>query len=103
MDSMEKLMLFPFRVHWARPLSAHTPTKYNQRNNMYYVGLTDDPQRRRAEHGNPSDWRTTAPFADEETARRWERMQLLRGHRGGTGGAGWRYGYVYTITTFTKE
>ena len=28
----------------------------------YYVGLTDDLDRRRGEHGNPRDWQMTGPF-----------------------------------------
>ncbi len=73
-------------------------------NNRYYVGLTDDPDRRRGEHGNPSDWRITGPFVDETSARTWERRFLdSPGYTGGTGGAGWHYGYTYTITPFTKE
>ena len=38
----------------------------------WYVGLTDDPARRRVEHGNPPDWQLTTLFASEEAARRWE-------------------------------
>lgn len=68
-----------------------------------YAGLTDDPERRKAEHGDPPDWRTTAPFSSEAAARDWERAQLALGRIGGPGGAGWRYGYLYTITASTKE
>jgi hypothetical protein len=28
---------------------------------VYYVGLTDDPVKRRQEHGNPIDWNSHAP------------------------------------------
>lgn len=69
-----------------------------------YVGLTDDPERRRSEHGNPSDWYQTGRFSSEEQARDWERSYLSQsGYRGGTGGAGWHYGYRYTITGRTTE
>ena len=69
---------------------------------MYYVGLTDDPDRRRLDHGNPCDWKQTQPFSSEQQARVWERQQLANDYRGGLGGAGWRYGYWFTITTETK-
>ena len=39
----------------------------------WYVGLTDDPDRRRSEHGAPSDWQqTTRAFDSEASARAWE-------------------------------
>jgi hypothetical protein len=69
----------------------------------YYVGLTDDPVTRKQQHGNPSDWTITGPFATEKTARDWENAQLAKGHKGGPGGVGWRYGYWYTITSQTVE
>ncbi len=71
---------------------------------MIYVGLTDDPKQRREQHGNPPDWTQTPRFATENEARAWEKQQLARANtRGGTGGAGWRYGYWYTITSTTRE
>ena len=72
---------------------------------MIYVGLTDDPVRRRAEHGYPGDWQqTTIAFANEAAARIWEKAELAKpGRRGGTGGGGWRYGYMYTITPSTRQ
>jgi hypothetical protein len=69
----------------------------------YYVGLTDDPEDRKQQHGNPSDWTVTGPFATEQQARDWEKAQIAKGHKGGTGGAGWRYGYWYKITNTTIE
>ena len=69
----------------------------------WYVGLTDDPERRRAEHGNPSDWQQTQ-FSTEAEARAWEAKYVGKpGYQGDTGGAGWRYGYWYTITSSTVE
>ena len=69
----------------------------------WYVSLTDDPARRKTEHGNPPDWQQTS-FNSEPDARTWEAVQLmLPGYKGGTGGAGWRYGYWYTITPQTRE
>ncbi len=67
-----------------------------------YVGLTDDPVRRRQEHGNPSDWQLTS-FLSEWQARHWEQSMIRAGCVGGPGGAGWRYGYCYTITPFTRQ
>ena len=70
---------------------------------MKYVGLTDDTERRKQEHGNPSDWYERS-FSSEEEAREWEKMMLEKiGYEGGTGGEGWKYGYTYTITPNTKE
>lgn len=70
---------------------------------MKYVGLTDNPSRRKTEHGSPSDW-TQQSFYSENEARTWEkRMISLPGYRGGTGGDGWRYGYIYTITPNTVQ
>ncbi len=69
-----------------------------------YVGLTDDPDRRKAEHGNPKDWRIAERFKSEAKAREWERDQVKRhGQCGDTGGAGWRYGYKYTVSSATRE
>lgn len=69
----------------------------------YYVGLTDDPVRRKGEHGNPSEWQQT-PFNSESAARAWEQSYVTKsGYKGGPGGAGWRYGYWYTITSQTKQ
>lgn len=69
-----------------------------------YVGLTDDPQDRKREHGNPRDWRVEQEFRTEREARAWEQRELMRpGHCGGPGGSGWRYGYKYTVTATTHE
>ncbi len=70
---------------------------------MKYVGLTDDPARRRQEHGNPTDWQQQS-FSTETEARDWERRMLAQpGYTGGPGGDGWRYGYTYTITPSTRQ
>jgi len=70
---------------------------------MKYVGLTDDPQQRKQEHGNPSDW-SQRSFSYESEARAWEKSMLAQpGYKGGPGGEGWKYGYTYTITSSTKE
>ena len=69
---------------------------------MKYAGLTDNPTRRKGEHGNPSDW-SQRSFTKESEARDWERRMLAAGYKGGPGGDGWKYGYTYTITSSTKE
>jgi hypothetical protein len=70
---------------------------------MKYVGLTDNPSRRKQEHGNPSDW-WQKKFDTEIEARAWEKETLSKpGYTGGTGGDGWRYGYTYTITSSTVQ
>lgn len=70
---------------------------------MKYVGLTDDPERRMQEHGNPSDWWQRS-FSTETDARNWEKGMLAKpGYKGDTGGEGWRYGYTYTITPSTQQ
>lgn len=69
-----------------------------------YVGLTDDPDRRKKEHGNPSDWRVVRRFTKETEARAWERSEVTRpGHCGDTGGDGWRAGYKYTVSSSTRQ
>ena len=69
----------------------------------WYVGLTDDPDRRKVEHGNPSDWQQTK-FTSETAARAWEQSYVTKpGYQGGPGGTGWRYGYWYTITPHTNQ
>ncbi len=50
-----------------------------------YAGLTDDPERRRNEHGNPSDWRIEKEFISELPARLWERGKIECGYDGDTG------------------
>jgi hypothetical protein len=68
-----------------------------------FVGLTDEPERQRAEHGNPSDW-SQLPFFTEAVAREWERVTRTQpGYMGGTKETGWRYGYIYTITPDTQQ
>ena len=69
---------------------------------VFYVGLTDIPQTRKQQHGNPSDWHEGS-FTSEQQARDWEMRELAKGHLGGPGGAGWRYGYWYTVTSSTAE
>lgn len=70
---------------------------------MKYVGLTDNPEERKQQHGNPPDWWQRS-FYKENEAREWEKRMLSQnGYEGGTGGKGWKYGYSYTITKDTIE
>ena len=64
---------------------------------MKYAGLTDDPERRKKEHGSPSDFKVEREFASEDVARVWEKGMIARGCTGDTGGDGWRYGYTFSI------
>jgi len=57
------------------------------------IGITDDPDRRRIEHGNPAHWYHWR--ADTETiARNVEKYFLDKGMKGATGG-GEHPNYVY--------
>lgn len=60
-----------------------------------YAGLTDKPERRKQEHGNPSDW-WQRQFDDEDEARDWEKDKHDNGYEGAGGGEGWEYGYTFT-------
>lgn len=60
---------------------------------IWTIGVTDDPSRRKPEHGNPSSWHQWD--ADSETAaRNVERYFQDKGMKGGPGGPG-RADYVY--------
>lgn len=65
---------------------------------MRYVGLSNDPKRRKQEHGNPSDFRIIKKFMSEASARQWEKGMLDKGYDGDTGGKGWKYGYTFSKT-----
>jgi len=70
---------------------------------MKYVGLTDNPEERKRAHGSPPDWQQRK-FLSEIEARSWEKEMLKRpGFRGAPSGKGWKYGYIYTITSSTIE
>ena len=70
---------------------------------MKNVGLTDDPVRRKKEHGEPADFKIIQKFSSESDARKWERILIAQGYNGDTGGAGWRYGYTYSKTLHRKR
>lgn len=57
------------------------------------IGVTDDPRRRRGEHGNPSPWHQWDADT-EQAARNVEAHFLAKGMKGGSGGPG-RADYVY--------
>jgi len=63
---------------------------------MRYAGLSDDPKRRKQEHGNPRDFRIMQQFTSEASARMWEKRMLAKGCEGDTGGKGWKFGYTYS-------
>jgi uncharacterized membrane protein YkvA (DUF1232 family) len=63
-----------------------------------FVGLTDNPIRRRAELGDPPDWRVEHWFRQESDARAWEQVEVRRpSHRPAPEGPGWRFGYKFTL------
>ena len=64
---------------------------------MRYAGLTDDPERRKQDHGNPRDFRVVRELSSERQGREWEEQMLAQGYKGDVGGAGWRYGYTYAV------
>jgi len=60
---------------------------------IWTIGVTDDANRRKGEHGNPKYWKQWNP--DSETAaRNVEKFFLNKGMKGGTGGPG-KANYVY--------
>jgi len=64
---------------------------------MKYAGLTDEPKRRKQEHGNPSDFSVMQQFTCETAARQWKSRMLARGYEEDIGGEGWKYGYTFSI------
>jgi len=64
---------------------------------MRYAGLTDEPERRKREHGNPRDFKIMQQFTSEAAARQWERRMLIQGYNGDTSGKSWKYGYTFSI------
>jgi len=57
------------------------------------IGITDDPERRKKEHGNPSHWRNWDAVL-ETSARNIEKYFLDKGMKGDTGGGTYPH-YVY--------
>ena len=68
-------------------------TKIVGRYSAWTIGVTDNPTRRRSQHGNPSTWHHWNA-ATEQTARRIEAFFIAKGMQGATGGGG-DADYVY--------
>ena len=60
---------------------------------IWIIGVTDDPTRRRTQHGNPQDWHQWDADT-EQIARDVEAYFIAKKMKGGTGGPG-RADYVY--------
>ena len=65
---------------------------------MRYVGLTDNPERRKQQHRDPPDFGVVREFASEDTARRWESKMVTHGYSRDMGSEGWRFGYTFSLT-----
>ena len=64
---------------------------------VYTIGLTDNPERRRIEHGNPMFWHQWNA-ASEQAARNVEAYFIDKGMKGGTGGGGGAdYVYIFLV------
>jgi hypothetical protein len=71
---------------------------------MIYVGLADHPQLRLIRHGRPYKWRIFGRFLSQPEAEAWLALWLsLPGYVTSQPGPGWRYGYMYLITPYTRE
>lgn len=65
----------------------------SEKYSIWTIGITDDPDRRKSEHGNPKYWMQWN--ADSETiARNVEKYFLNKGMKGAGGGGG-TADYVY--------
>ena len=67
--------------------------KIDGRPSAWTIGVTDDPERRRREHGNPSVWYQWNADS-ERVARNVEAYFVDKGMKGDTGGGG-SADYVY--------
>lgn len=67
----------------------YKPVKYS----VWTIGITDNPDRRKGEHGNPKDWKQWKADT-EDIARAVEKHFLDKGMKGG-GGGGESPNYVY--------
>jgi hypothetical protein len=66
---------------------------------LFYIGLTDNPLKKKLQHGSPEDWCQTGPFISEQAAKDWKKQYLGKpGFRVKPGGEGWKYGYWFKIT-----
>lgn len=70
---------------------------------MKYVGLTNDPDTRRKQHGDPQEWSQEC-FNNETEARVWEKSMFDKPeYKGDSSEKEWKYGYIYTITKNSIE
>ncbi|MBN1973821.1 MAG: hypothetical protein JW787_09300 [Sedimentisphaerales bacterium] len=64
---------------------------------MKYSGLTDEPKKIKAEHGNPGDFKVMQQFTSEASARQWEKRMYAHGYEQDKKGTGWKYGYTFSV------
>jgi hypothetical protein len=64
---------------------------------MKHAGLTDEPKKIKAEHGNPRDFKIMQQFTSETSARQWERRMYAQGYDLDKKSNGWKYGYTFSI------
>lgn len=74
-------------------IKAEIERHINGRYSVWTIGITDDPDRRKREHGNPQCWHHW-DASTEEVARRIESYFLEKGCKGAGGGGG-NANYVY--------
>jgi len=67
-----------------------------------YCGLTDNPDQRKIEHGNPPDFRVVKTFTTESEALKWQNELQIMGFTCGNNESGWRFGYIYIMTLTTN-
>jgi len=84
------------------------PCIFNEANesyNNFYVGITDDVQRRLKEHNVTNEKYCSEKCEDHETARAVEKHYIEKGTKGGDGGGDETtiYAYVYKISPSTNE
>ncbi len=60
---------------------------------LWTIGVTDDPDKRKEEHGNPKHWHQWDADTEQE-ARNVESYFIKKGMKGGSGGLG-SADYVY--------
>jgi len=72
--------------------------KKRTRGPQRYVGLTNNLDQRKEQHGSPPGFRRVHAFRTEKEARAWEEQMLSKGYKGDTGGKGWKYGYTFPVT-----
>lgn len=93
-----------------RDFDAHIKKSNRQYYSDFYVGITNDINRRLFEEHNVSrenSWWIYSPCDDEKTARKVEKHYLDMGMQGDTGGGTGKndakYVYCYLVTSYTVE